>query len=38
MKQFTRFEEKAGGWLIAALILLALEKVLTLSRFGRLPE
>ncbi len=38
MKQFTRFEEKAGGWLVAALIFLTLEKVLTLSRFGRLPE
>jgi Ca-activated chloride channel family protein len=38
MQQFTRFEEKAGGWLIAALIFLTLEKMLTLSRFGRLPE
>jgi Ca-activated chloride channel family protein len=38
MKQFTRFEEKAGQWLIAALIFLTLEKILLLSRFGRLPE
>lgn len=38
MQQFTRFEEKAGGWLIAALIFLTLEKMITLSRFGRLPE
>jgi Ca-activated chloride channel family protein len=38
MQQFTRFEEKAGNWLIAALILLTLEKILSLSRFGRLPE
>ncbi|HNX53101.1 MAG TPA: VWA domain-containing protein [Pontiellaceae bacterium] len=38
MQQFTRFEEKAGGWLIAALLLLTLEKLLSLSRFGRLPE
>jgi Ca-activated chloride channel family protein len=38
MKQFTRFEEKAGGWLIAALIFLTLEKMISLSRFGRLPE
>jgi len=38
MQQFTRFEEKAGGWLIAALIFLALEKSLSLSRFGRIPE
>ena len=38
MQQFTRFEEKAGGWLIAALILLTLEKAFSLSRFGRFPE
>lgn len=38
MQQFTRFEEKAGGWLIAALVFLTLEKWLTLSRFGRIPE
>jgi Ca-activated chloride channel family protein len=38
MQQFTRFEEKAGGWLVAALAFLILEKILTLSRFGRLPE
>ena len=38
MQQFTRFEEKAGGWLIAALIFLTLEKAFSLSRFGRIPE
>lgn len=38
MQQFTRFEEKAGSWLIAALFFLTLEKILSLSRFGRLPE
>ena len=38
MQQFTRFEEKAGGWLIAALIFLTLEKAVSLSRFGRIPE
>lgn len=38
MRQFTRFEEKAGGWLIAALIFLTLEKAFSLSRFGRIPE
>ncbi len=38
MQQFTRFEEKAGGWLIAALLFLTLEKAFSLSRFGRLPE
>ncbi len=38
MQQFTLFEEKAGSWLIAALIFLTLEKIISLSRFGRLPE
>lgn len=38
MNQFTRFEEKSAGWLVAALIFLTLEKILSLSRFGRLPE
>jgi Ca-activated chloride channel family protein len=37
MQQFTRFEERAGNWLFAALIFLSLEKMITLSRFGRLP-
>ncbi|MDK2856914.1 MAG: Ca-activated chloride channel [Verrucomicrobiota bacterium] len=38
MKQFSRYEEAAGNWLIAALGFLTLEKILSLSRFGRLPE
>lgn len=38
MQQFTRFEEKAGGWLLAALAFLIAEKALSLSRFGRFPE
>jgi hypothetical protein len=38
MQQFTRFDEKAAGWLIAALIFLILEKTFSLSRFGRIPE
>jgi Ca-activated chloride channel family protein len=38
MQQYTRFEERAGNWLIAALVFLTLEKICTLSRFGRLPE
>lgn len=37
VKQFTRFEEKAGGWLIAALACLLTERLLTLTRLGRLP-
>ena len=38
MTQFTRYEETAQGWLIAAALLLSLEKLLSLTRFGRLPE
>jgi Ca-activated chloride channel family protein len=38
IQQFTRFEEKAGSWLAAALLFLTLEKMFSLSRFGRLPE
>jgi len=38
MLQFTRYEETAGLWLIAAALFLTLEKILSLSRFGRLPE
>ncbi len=38
MMQFTRYEETAGRWLLAALLFLTLEKLLTLSRFGRLPQ
>lgn len=38
MQEFTRYEETASSWLIAAALLLTIEKLLTLSRFGRLPE
>jgi Ca-activated chloride channel homolog len=38
LQEFTRFEEKAGGWLLAALMFLTLEKMISLSCFGRLPE
>ena len=38
MQQFTRFEEKAGSWLTAALILLAAERAFSISRFGRITE
>lgn len=37
VEQFTRFEEKAGGWLIAAIVCLLSERLLTLTRLGRLP-
>lgn len=38
MQQFTRYEETAQSWLIAAALLLALERAFSLTRFGRLPE
>lgn len=38
MLQFTRYEETAQSWLIAAALFLTLEKLLSLTRFGRLPE
>ncbi len=37
VERFTRFEEKAGGWIIAGIVLLGIEQLLGLSRFGRLP-
>lgn len=36
--EFSRYEEKAGLWLIAALVLLTGERVLALSGLGRFPE
>ena len=38
MTEFTRYEETAQSWLIAAALFLTLEKILSLTRFGRLPE
>lgn len=38
MQQFTRYDERAGDWLVAAALLLTLEKLLSLTRLGRLPE
>jgi Ca-activated chloride channel family protein len=37
VEQFTRFEEAFSPFLAAAMILLALERLLSLTRFGRLP-
>ena len=37
LQQYTRFEEKFMGWLLAGLLLLALEKLLSLTRLGGLP-
>jgi len=38
MMQFTRYEETAQRWLLAAILFLTLEKLLSLTRTGRLPE
>lgn len=38
MLQFTRYEEIARDWLLAAAVFLALERILSLTRLGRLPE
>ncbi len=38
MNEFTRYEETAQSWLLAAALLLTLEKILSLTRYGRLPE
>ena len=37
VEHFTRFRELATPWLLAALMLLGLEKLLALTRLGRMP-
>ncbi len=37
VEQFTSFEEISKGWIIAGVLLLGLEQLLSLSRIGRLP-
>jgi Ca-activated chloride channel family protein len=37
VESYTRYEERAGGWIVAGLLLLGLEQLLSLSRIGRLP-
>ena len=37
VERFTRFEEKAMGWILAGIILLGIEQVLGLTKLGRLP-
>lgn len=37
VESYTRYEETAGGWIIAGILLLGLEQLLSLSRIGRLP-
>ena len=35
--QYTYFEERFMPWLLAGLLMLGLEKILSLTRMGRLP-
>lgn len=37
VEQFTRFEEISEGWIIAGILFLGLEQLLSLSKIGRLP-
>jgi Ca-activated chloride channel family protein len=37
VESYTRYEETAGGWMLAAIVLLAMEQVLGLTKLGRLP-
>ena len=37
VERFTRFEEKAKGWIVAGIVLLGIEQLLSLTRLGRLP-
>jgi len=37
VESYTRYEETAGGWILAGIILLAVEQILGLTKLGRLP-
>lgn len=37
VERYTRFEEKAGGWIVAGIVLLGIEQLLGLTKLGRLP-
>lgn len=37
VERYTRFEEAAGGWIVAGVLLLAMEQLLNLTKLGRLP-
>ncbi len=37
VERFTRFEEKAKGWIVLGALLLMIEQILGLTRLGRLP-
>jgi Ca-activated chloride channel family protein len=37
VESYTRFEETARGWILAAIALLGIEQLLGLTKLGRLP-
>ncbi|MDF7808756.1 VWA domain-containing protein [Pontiellaceae bacterium B12219] len=37
VERFTRFEETSKGWILAGILFLGLEQLLSLTRIGRLP-
>lgn len=37
VESYTRYEEKAMGWILAGIILLGMEQLLALTKIGRLP-
>ena len=37
VESYTRYEEAAGGWILAGITLLAIEQILSLTKLGRLP-
>ncbi len=37
VERFTRYEEKAAGWIIAGILLLGFEQLMGLSKLGRMP-
>ncbi|HEY5621990.1 MAG TPA: VWA domain-containing protein [Pontiella sp.] len=37
VERFTRFEEKAAGWIVTGILLLGIEQIIGLTKLGRLP-
>jgi Ca-activated chloride channel family protein len=37
VERFTRFDEQAGGWIVAGILLLGIEQIAGLTKLGRLP-
>ncbi|MBN2161498.1 MAG: VWA domain-containing protein [Pontiellaceae bacterium] len=37
VESYTRYREKAGGWIFAGIVLVGLEQLLSLTKLGRIP-